>query len=174
MVLIAGGQCRPRDADCLVSAELYDPSARTFTATGSMIAPRRLHTATLLPDGRVLIVGGVSNGADTGTLARAELYDPEVGTFTSTGSMTVARQGHTATLLPNGTVLVVGGSSTSGYDALASVELYDPSAGTFAAIGCMAVARMAQTTTLLPDGRVLVAGGADANQTVLSSAELSE
>ena len=77
-----------------------------------MATARSCHTATLLPNGKVLITGGV-NGTST-TLASAELYDPAMGSFSTTGSMTAARSGHTTTLLPNGKVLVTGGVSNIG------------------------------------------------------------
>src|ERR1041384_3038440 len=83
----------------LVSTELYDSRAGTFERGGDMTAPRRSHTATLLPDGRVLIAGGFGAG---GALASAELYDPSTGTFTVTGSLITARGAHTAILLSNG------------------------------------------------------------------------
>ena len=73
-------------------------------ATGSMATARCLHTATLLPNGKVLVAGGVD-----GVLSSAELYDPASGTWSATGSMGTARDYHTATLLPNGQVLVAGG-----------------------------------------------------------------
>ena len=87
-VLIAGGDERPRD---LASAELYDPKTGTFSATGSMAAAREYHTATLLADGRVLIAGGGGDYTDRNFLASAEIYDPETGTFSATGSMAEAR-----------------------------------------------------------------------------------
>ena len=108
-VLVAGGY---DISDSLASAELYDPAADTWTATGSMTNARAVHTATLLPDGRVLVAGGYfiqSGNYVPVPLASAELFDPSTGIWTMTGSMTNARVGHTATLLPNRQVLVAGG-----------------------------------------------------------------
>jgi hypothetical protein len=160
----------------IANAELYDPTAGTFTATGGMTAARVNHTATLLSDGTgtVLITGGYNNdnGISNPTLASAERYTPNTQTFTVTGSMTTARLDHTATLLPSGQVLIVGGN---GAGVLASAELYDPSTETFAATGSMAVARAGHTATVLPSGKVLVAGGwntSTGSSVALASAEL--
>ena len=91
-----------------------------------MSTARDAHTATLLPNGKVLVAGGYNS--TSGYLSSAELYDPASGTWTATGSLSTARGYHTATLLPNGKVLVAGGyNSTSGY--LSSAELYDPATG---------------------------------------------
>ena len=89
-----------------------------------MTGGRADHTATLLPNGKVLIAGGYNNdnGLNGTFLASAELYDPTAGTFTVTGSMSVARCNHTATLLPNGMELIAGGFSST--EELASAELY--------------------------------------------------
>ena len=155
-VLITGGSSVPRPFSVWASAELYDPATGTFTPTGSMTASRFSHTATLLPNGKVLIAGGDSNVFEFGSSARAsaELYDPSTGTFTATGEMTTARSWHTATLLNNGRVLVAGGSRNR---PLASAELYDPLKGTFAATGEMTNPG-SQTATLLSNGKVLFEG----------------
>jgi uncharacterized delta-60 repeat protein len=138
----------------------------TWSAAGSMATARYLHTATLLPDGKVLVAGGYNN---SGPLASAELYDPALGTWSATGSMANARYYFTLTLLPDGKVLVAGGVNNSGYPA--SAELYDPATGTWSATGSLTNARYAHTATLLPDGKVLVTGGFS-NSGPTASAEL--
>src|SRR5438067_1511338 len=138
----------------------------TFDNTGSLVTARYLHTATLLPNGKVLVAGGFGSSVP---LASAELYDPASGTWTATGSLGTARYYHTATLLPNGKVLVAEGANSSG--DLASAELYDPASGTWTATGSLGTAREVHTATLLPNGKVLVAGGANSSG-ALASAEL--
>jgi hypothetical protein len=161
-VLIVGGST---SVEALTSSEIYDPTAGSFVAAASLASPRSSHTATMLPSGKVLIVGGENA---EGALASAELYDPTTNTFTSTGSMTTARSGHTATLLANGKVLIAGGASSPafgigqmyiGVASLPTAELYDPDTGTFSPTGTMTVGRLAHTATLLPNGKVLITGG---------------
>ena len=138
----------------------------TWTATGSLNTARQDHTATLLPDGKVLVVGGY-NGSH---LTSAEVYDPATGAWSvTTGSLNTACVAHTATLLPNGRVLVAGGYNSSGY--LTSAEVYDPATGAWTATGPLNTARVAHTATLLPNGKVLVAGGYN-DSSYLTSAEV--
>jgi hypothetical protein len=130
-VLIAGGMGGPNlvtpapaSAAAPTQAELYGPTTGTFSATGSMATDLYHHTATLLPDGRVLIAGGFGEISELGTTATAELYDSKTGKFSATGPMATARDWQTATALPDGRVLIAGGEGQGA--ALASAELYQP------------------------------------------------
>src|SRR5215831_4537801 len=116
-------------------------AAPSWTYTGSLNTPRARHTATLLPNGKVLVVGG----SDTAP-ASAELYDPSTGTWSPTGSLNVIRWG-CAALLPTGKVLIAGGGSA---------ELYDPAAGAFTLSGNMTEQASCSTATLLSTGNVLI------------------
>ena len=132
-----------------------------------MTRTRAAHTATLLPDGKVLITGGFAG--DQSSLASAEVFDPAQESFAFAGNMNVARTGHTATLLPNGKVLIAGGYNGN---YLASAELYDPAARTFSPTNTMITARSGHVAVLLQNGKVLLAGGVGLGWTFLGNAEL--
>lgn len=177
-VLIAGGKtniCSPGGPTAL--AEIFNPSANQWSLTGVMNTPRSSHTATLLPDGIVLVAGGVGNVAPT-LLSSAELYYPELhgqgGFWQTIAPLNFGRQLHTATLLLNGKILVAGGHGVAGnyYDSLASAELYDPTSHTWTNTGSMNSVRRHHSAVLLPNGKVLVAGGYATENDINYTAEL--
>jgi len=163
-VLLAGGYALGGGGTVTSSAELYNPATGMWAATGSMTTARIGHTATMLPSGQVLVAGGGGtcvNGSCP-IFASAELYNPATGTWTQTGSMSTGRYLHTATLLPNGQVLVAGGGNGTGIGSLlslSSAELYHPATGTWTATGSMNFPRFGQPAWLLPNGQVLVVCG---------------
>ena len=158
-VLVAGGANDAELFSFVTSAELYDPAAGTWSATGNLNTERYHHTATLLPNGKVLVAGGYNWSFQS--LSSAELYDPVTGTWSGTGSLNTDRTDHTATLLPNGRVLVAGGYNVrgNGFNTINSAELYDPTTGTWTVTGNLSSARSDHSAVLLPNGKVLVAAG---------------
>ena len=190
-VLIAGGE---NYADTQLSeAELYNPSSGSFsTSSASLNHPRSMHTATILPNGNVLIAGGYTGCVGCGTTllepgevytAQASVVTPQTGTasttgtatipaaFTVVGNMVTPRYEHTATLLQNGLVLIAGGRNSSN-NAIANAELFNPATGTFTATGSLNTARALHSATLLPSGMVLITGGENSSGNPTSSAEL--
>jgi hypothetical protein len=138
-------------------ALLANAANGSVVPVATMSEPRSAHTATLLPDGRVLLIGGmVSVRGDEVSTASTEFYDPRTGTFAKGAKMTVPRAGHTATLLPDGNVLVTGGGDGK---TMTTAELYQPASGQFVSVGPMLVSRERHAATLLIDGRVHITGG---------------
>jgi len=182
-VLVTGGS---GDADLyfgLPNADLYDPIAGTWSHTMDLHVPRYGHSATPLPDGRVLVAGGDSLKSEDFWLHgnssfpannSAELYDPSAGSWITVGNLAAGRSGHTATLLPNGEVLVAGGYTftppNSGVITKSS-ERYDASGAVWLAADDLNAAWAARTATLLSNGKVPVVGGYGAGG-ILNSAEL--
>ncbi|HEY3322720.1 MAG TPA: Ig-like domain-containing protein [Planctomycetota bacterium] len=160
-VLAAGGSTLrfSEFPDARNSCERYDPASTFWLGAAQLLTPRTLHTATLLVDGRVLVAGGQGYDYSNPTLpsavalAQCEIYDPVANAWTATQALLQSRVSHKAARLPNGNVLVVGGS------ALATCEIFRPDSGTWANASSMHFARSGHTLTPLANGRILVAGG---------------
>jgi N-acetylneuraminic acid mutarotase len=151
-VLVAGGQNFDGSTwHWLKGAELYNPQTNTWQTLPDMANAKFYPTATLLPDGRVLVVGGqVANGS-------AEIWNPQTGSWTVAANPSQAHQRHTSTLLKDGRVLVAGGNNNS-------AEVYDPLSNSWTnTANTLSIPRSWHTATLLPDGSVLVVGGASNN-----------
>jgi len=192
-VLVAGGDAGGPFgySDFPVTAELYDPGTGKFTRTGDLHEPRRYHTATLLPDGRVLVAGGVQGADERFPTAppgnAAEIYNPSTGQWTDAKPMVQGVDHQTATLLASGKVLVAGGrvpaNPTNATDTDTS-QLYDPgldvwlscpleTAATADCPGPLNLGRYDDSATVLADGRILAAGGVKSDGVVTySTAEL--
>jgi hypothetical protein len=147
-------------ADPAQGTQLEEPGATQWTQVGPLVNARALHTATLLYDARVLVVGGFNTVV--------EVFDPITSRFSAAAPTTTTRRYHTATLLVDGRVLVTGGSSSHGQ----TTEVYHPATGQWSTSGDMAESRRYHAAALLTDGRVLVAGGVNASGGVLASAEV--
>jgi hypothetical protein len=180
-VLIAGGDNWSDGYGApLPNADLYDPHSKTVSPVGPMTTPRAFHSATLLNNGKVFVAGGTIEISEGDDLAHGttEIFDPSTNTFSGAGVMTDARTYHTATLLPDGEVLIAGGANTKIYnpnppgDAIPYAELYNPVARTFTRIASMIQARQSHQAVLLPNGNALITGGYDNNGNRLATAEL--
>jgi hypothetical protein len=173
MVLIAGGL---NGTTSQSTAQLYSPSAGTWSAAANLNAARHAHTATLLADGRVLVAGGL-NG--TTTLTTAAIYNPASGTGTWTATSgqipPPGLKNHTASLLVTSNsqlsnkVLLVGGNGGSG--TLSSVFLFDPTSSSFNTMNSLSSPREGHTATTLANGNILITGGKNGS-TVLATTQL--
>ncbi len=153
-VLVTGGTTSGGGA--VNTAEIYDPSANSWSAPATTVDARAGHTASLLSDGRVLLVGGHDSAGNA--LSSLEIFDPASGKFSSAGTMSVPRMNHAAASLGDGRVFMIGGTA-DGTNALASIDIYDPSAGTVSAGPILSTPRMSATATTTLDGKVVVIGG---------------
>src|SRR5262249_2998398 len=157
--------------------EIYDPATGIWAATGGLnTASRSDHSATLLPNGKVLVAGGLTQIVTYLTTNTAELYDPSTGRGSATGSLSTARPYQTATLLPDGKVLVAAGSGANNVSntPLNTAELYDPSIGTWSLTSSLNTGRYRHKATLLSNGKVLVAGGESQSGNVITSLKSAE
>jgi hypothetical protein len=165
-VLIAGGTGTNFAAPyfgTLPTAELYDPANGQWTSVNDMNVARKLHTASLLKDGKVLVAGGAYDSSPA-----AEIFDPITGAWTATAPMTTNRKEHTATALANGMVLVAGGTVQIGIfnsEPTATAELYNPANGSWTATGSMTTNRTGHEAVLLQNGKVLVVENQNSNAT---------
>ena len=172
--LMVGGALDLDGQLVVASVESYDPDSGSWTVARPMSTARSAHTATVLRDGRVLIVGGIGtfvSPTESVALASVELYDPVTRRWTSAAGMAESRFGHTATMLADGKVLVVGGGGGFGVHT-ASAELYDPVGGSWKSTAAMIESHSDHTATLLADGKVLIAGGYDAEGAASAATEL--
>ena len=168
-VLVTGGT-RPVDINTtLATAELFDPTTSTFSATGSMATSRSFHAVTTLADGRVMVIGGeTSTGDGAVPVTSAEIYDPETGTFTAADTMSSARSGLHAIALEDGRVVCF--RSSMG-DPDSDVQTWDPTTGRFGALSRLD--RNVVGATLLDDGRILLIGVPTRNDTWAGTFDLS-
>ena len=175
LAAVALGVAVPLRSIAVVDALAMDDSGRLATASGRlaptapMSVARAAHTATSLPDGRVLIVGGFTD--EESAAQGAEIYDPGTERFVPLPRMRTLRHSHTATVLPSGKVLIVGGYA-AGSTVIAAAELFDPATKSFVPTGSLRSARAGHVAVLLGNGRVLIAGGLGPGWSFLASAEL--
>lgn len=172
-VLVVGGfHGRDLDGETLASAEIYNPRTNGWAPAPAMTFRRAGHTATLLHDGRVLVLGGIAITMEPHWTAmypdKGELYDPGTDRWSETVSGMGGRQGHTATLLVHGRVLLVGGQGEQGLQP--GARLFDPTGNSWTIAAPPVVLRRSHSATALPDGRVLILGGDGA--TALEVAQL--
>ena len=168
-VLVTGGNidrtpCADVCVNTIPESEIYNPSTGQWKTVGEMTIARSFFTTTLLPTGKAMAVGGrIHTGPDYfdfHSIAWADLYDPATKKWSATGTMSISREDHATSLLSNGEVLVMGGTTVDFNGiTVASAELYDSTTSSWTTTGSMLQGRETFTATLLQNGQVLVAGG---------------
>ncbi len=153
-VLVIGGKSPCDGCGAVASVEMFDETTGFFSPMSPMTTARVAHSASTLADGRVLVAGGNAGGLGAPHLASSEIFDPPMGMFVSGPSLVIPRSGHTATALPSGDAIIVGGAPGP-----KMTELFDAGADAFVPAGDLAERRTDHAAALLSDGRVLVAGG---------------
>ena len=142
----------------LSSTEIYDPVTQVWSLAADMLEARSFPTASVLQDGRVLVIGGSHTGAGPAAMRKtAEIYDPRTDTWAPAGRIEISRAGHSATLLRDGRVLVVGGAGPA--STIAEAEIYYPEQNMWSRAGSLTLARTDHSAQMMSDGRVIVAGG---------------
>jgi hypothetical protein len=154
--LFAGGA--DDDGHAIKRAELFDPSSNKFRPAGAMVVPRCGPTATLLPDGSVLIAGGATCSEEPAPIRTLEIFDPSGNSFHSAADLNFPRFDLKTLLLNNGKVLIAQGYSQT-HELIAPAEIFDPKDAIVQPAGSMAVPRCFGSETQLPGGQVLIAGG---------------
>ena len=150
-ILVAGGWDGTND---VTSADVFNPSTKTFSSVGPLGVAREAAAAAPLPDGRVLVAGGYSNTDDTNT---TEIFNPTTNSFSPGPPLPGPEYGAPGVVISGGRVLIAGGYHSPNY--LSSAFVFNPSSSTFSAVGSLATARYAPAGATLPGGRALIAGG---------------
>ncbi|MDD4004726.1 MAG: kelch repeat-containing protein [Elusimicrobiaceae bacterium] len=174
-ILVAGGT---DGTSTLASAEILDPalgSSSSWVSAGTMTYSRSNHTATMLPNGNILVTGGYTQGVTSGSITSAEIYYPSENAWVETSPLNTARQSHSAIMVPKGlyggNILVIGGYSNSQY--LDSMELYNPVTSQWTALATTLTTKRAQNSaTLMHNGNILICGGVNGTQGTLNSCEV--
>ena len=171
-ILFAGGS--DADGHPIARAEIFNPANNSFAKSGAMMTPRCEPTATLLPDGTVLIVGGALCADEPKPVALMEIFDPHEGKFRAAGNLIFARYDLTATLLKDGRVLLAQGYGAD-RNLVPQADLYNPTTGKLEAAGSMVAPRCFASVTQLSNGAILFAGGArcdDPDRPAIKAAEI--
>lgn len=160
-VMIIGGRS---GVSTLSSVEAYDPEENSWTELESMTQSRMSHSAVKLIDNRILVTGGMESVTMGDTLSSSEIYDPLKNSWLKVADLTRARLGHRSTLLPDGRILVTGGTTVVEGDLLGpetTAEIYDPILNKWSLIATDLVARKDHSAVLIPGGKVILIGGGD-------------